>query len=403
MSNLYEEVNPIFNTAKTTLHQLVQAGVAEAVEFENALNELEPETSQYSADEKFYSSGPLESLNKLMLELRYNIANREIALAGNKNVLDLACGYTPRGKYLINNGYNYIGGDLPAVTKVMDRLNDMLMEGKGTYVATDVTNSASVLAAADKMEGPVTISSEGVMVYLDISEKQAMWRSIHDVLSKHGGVWVTTDFEVGLSFKAVAAAMMGERSMEVLRKDHQEFNRQSDATIKTVPVDEAERLLKENGLLVEKHPMWSPDLHLTQLDAYPDDMRKKITACLEKVYIWVVSLDEAASADTVSTTAKGLKITNSISDSSLNLTLIGRLDTISAPQLLELFQDMLKEHEITKITIFAGELEYISSAGLRVILQMIKHVGNDALTFEQPNELVLSILEQTGFADMLGL
>ena len=38
MSNLYEEVNPIFNTAKTTLHQLVQAGVAEAVEFENALN-----------------------------------------------------------------------------------------------------------------------------------------------------------------------------------------------------------------------------------------------------------------------------------------------------------------------------------------------------------------------------
>ncbi len=403
MSNLYEEVNPIFNTAKTTLHQLVQAGVAEAVEFENALNELEPETSQYSADEKFYSSGPLESLNKLMLELRYNIANREIALAGNKNVLDLACGYTPRGKYLINNGYNYIGGDLPAVTEVMDRLNDMLMEGKGTYVATDVTNSASVLAAADKMEGPVTISSEGVMVYLDISEKQAMWRSIHDVLAKHGGVWVTTDFEVGLSFKAVAAAMMGERSMEVLRKDHQEFNRQSDATIKTVPVDEAERLLKENGLLVEKHPMWSPDLHLTQLDAYPDDMRKKITACLEKVYIWVVSLDEAASADTVSTTAKGLKITNSISDSSLNLTLIGRLDTISAPQLLELFQDMLKEHEITKITIFAGELEYISSAGLRVILQMIKHVGNHALTFEQPNELVLSILEQTGFADMLGL
>ena len=45
MSNLYEEVNPVFNTAKMTLHSLVQAGVEGAAEFEKALLELEPEKS----------------------------------------------------------------------------------------------------------------------------------------------------------------------------------------------------------------------------------------------------------------------------------------------------------------------------------------------------------------------
>lgn len=59
MSNLYEEVNPVYNTAKTTLHQLVQAGVAEAAEFEKALLELEPEKGAFSADEKVFSEGHL--------------------------------------------------------------------------------------------------------------------------------------------------------------------------------------------------------------------------------------------------------------------------------------------------------------------------------------------------------
>ena len=403
MSNLYEEVNPVYNTAKTTLHQLVQAGVAEAAEFEKALLELEPEKGAFSADERVFSEGPLEDLNKLMLELRYHMANREIALAGGRNVLDLACGYTPRGRYLLDKGYRYVGGDLPAVAEVMDRLNEKLMNGRGTYLPVDVTNSSSVLAAADEMDGPVTVTSEGVMVYLTLPEKKAMWRSIRDVLVRHGGVWITTDFEVGVSFKVVASALLGDRFMDALRKNKKEFDRQSDASTRSLPLDEAERLLKEEGLVVEKHPFWSPDLHLTQVDAYPEETREKLIAGLKTVYIWVIRLDEGVKAEPRKTTMDGLEISHAIADGHLHLALRGRLDSISAPRLLELFQNMIDDQEIRRITVSAGELAYISSAGLRVILRMTKHVGQGNLTMEQPTELVLSILEQTGFSDVLGL
>ena len=402
-TNLYEEVNPVFNTAKTTLHQLSQAGVSEAAEFEKVLLELEPERSRFSADEKVFSEGPLEDLNKLILELRYHMANREIALAGCGNVLDLACGYTPRGRYLLDQGYRYVGGDLPAVVKVMALINEKLMNGRGTYLPVDVTNSSSVLAAADKLDGPVTITSEGVMMYLDQSEKKAMWQSIQRVLAKHGGVWITTDFEVGHAFIGVASAVFGSRFMEILQKNKDEFDRQSDASTKSLPMDKAEQLLKEEGFVVEKHPFWSPDLHLTQIDAYSEELREKIIAALKNIYIWVMRPGEGIRAESDQAAMDGLEITHTITDGNIRLALRGRLDSISAPQLLSLFQNVIDEQNIRAITISAGELAYISSAGLRVILRMVKHVGQGNLTLEQPTELVSSILEKTGLSDLLGL
>lgn len=403
MPNLYEEVNPVFNTAKMALHSLAQTGVAGAAEFENALLELEPEKSRFSPDEKVLSEKPIEAINKFILELRYHVANRETMLAGNKNVLDLACGYTPRGQYFLDKGYRYVGGDLPAVVEAMNQLNEKLMNGKGTYLPVDLTNGASVLAAADELDGPVTVNSEGVIVYLTLPEKKAMLRSIRDVLAKHGGVWVTTDFETTPSFLAVAKVMLGDKFMEVLLKDQGETDRQSDASTKSLPLDEAERLLKEEGLVVEKRPFWSPDLRLAQLDECSEEMREKLIAALKTLYVWVIRLDEGVKAEPQKTTMDGVEITQTIVEDHLRLTLRGRVDSISAPQLLELFQNVVDKQEICRITLSVGELEYISSAGLRVILRMTKHVGQGNLTLEQPTELVLSILEQTGFSDMLGL
>lgn len=403
MSNLYEEVNPVFNTAKMALHSLVQTGVEGAAEFEKALLELDPEKSRFSPDEKVLSAEPIDAINKFVLELRYRVINRETILAGNKNVLDLACGYTPRGQYLLDKGFRYVGGDLPAVAETMNQLSEKLMNGRGIYLPVDLTNGASVLAAADEMDGPVTVNSEGVIVYLTLPEKKTMLQSIRNVLAKHGGVWVTTDFETTPSFLAIAKVMLGDQFMKVLLKDQGEVDRQSDISTKSLPPDEAERLLKEVGLVVEKRPFWSPDLRLTQLDECSEEMREKLIAALKTINIWVIRLDEGIKTEPYKTAMDGLEIIHTIMDGNLRLVLRGRVDSISAPQLLELFQNVVDKQEIRTITVSAGELEYISSAGLRVILRMTKHVGQGNLMLEQPTELVLSILEQTGFSDMLGL
>ena len=76
----------------------------------------------------------------------------------------------------------------------------------------------------------------------------------------------------------------------------------------------------------------------------------------------------------------------------------GRLDTITAPELLEKFES-LKEG-VTTCTVNAKDLEYISSAGLRVMLMMYKAL-NGKLKMEQVNSAVREILEVTGFEQFL--
>ena len=82
----------------------------------------------------------------------------------------------------------------------------------------------------------------------------------------------------------------------------------------------------------------------------------------------------------------------------LNVNLIGRLDTITAPELDEFFTSNL--NDVSKLTINCEKLEYVSSAGLRVLLAVHKKIkGALKLTIVQP--AVMEVFEITGFADIL--
>ena len=79
---------------------------------------------------------------------------------------------------------------------------------------------------------------------------------------------------------------------------------------------------------------------------------------------------------------------------------VGRLDTITAPVLENTVNDIVG-HTKTLILDLKG-LEYISSAGLRVLLgahKKMKMVGSMKLVGVR--EEVMEILEMTGFADIL--
>lgn len=80
--------------------------------------------------------------------------------------------------------------------------------------------------------------------------------------------------------------------------------------------------------------------------------------------------------------------------------LAGRLDTTTAPAL---DKAIMSDMEGTKTLILDfGSLEYISSAGLRVLLSAQKRmqkIGSMKLT--NVCEEVMDVLEMTGFADIL--
>lgn len=84
-------------------------------------------------------------------------------------------------------------------------------------------------------------------------------------------------------------------------------------------------------------------------------------------------------------------------DGELTVTIDGRLDTLTAPE-LESF--LVSNYEGVEALIFdCDKLVYISSAGLRVLLTAHKRFKG-AMKLINVNELVMEIFEMTGFADI---
>ena len=95
-----------------------------------------------------------------------------------------------------------------------------------------------------------------------------------------------------------------------------------------------------------------------------------------------------------------LQIQNQKEGSRLTLALSGRLDTVTAPQLEETLQKEIAE---VKELVFDFEgLEYMSSAGLRILLSAQKIMNRQgSMTLKNVSPELMEILEITGFADIL--
>ncbi len=95
-----------------------------------------------------------------------------------------------------------------------------------------------------------------------------------------------------------------------------------------------------------------------------------------------------------------MNIRRSTGGSSLTLTLEGRLDTTTAPQLDAELKKSLPG--ITELILDFGALEYISSAGLRVLLSTQKVMNRQGtMVIRNVNETVMEVFEVTGFVDIL--
>ena len=87
---------------------------------------------------------------------------------------------------------------------------------------------------------------------------------------------------------------------------------------------------------------------------------------------------------------------------SLTVAIEGRLDTTTAPQLEAELKASLDG--ITDLTIDLSTLEYISSAGLRVLLSAQKIMNKQGkMKVTGANETVMEVFEVTGFSDILNI
>ena len=95
-----------------------------------------------------------------------------------------------------------------------------------------------------------------------------------------------------------------------------------------------------------------------------------------------------------------LNIEKNRKDSELTLVLTGRLDTTTAPELEGALNDALDG--VTALTWDMTALEYVSSAGLRVLLSAQKRMNKQGqMKLTHVSKAIMDIFEVTGFADIL--
>ena len=95
-----------------------------------------------------------------------------------------------------------------------------------------------------------------------------------------------------------------------------------------------------------------------------------------------------------------MTIEKTVAGTAVALKIIGRLDTTTAPELEATIDGCVAG--VQELVLDCSQLEYVSSAGLRVILKAQKLMnvqGNMKLT--HVNETIMEVFDITGFADIL--
>ena len=81
--------------------------------------------------------------------------------------------------------------------------------------------------------------------------------------------------------------------------------------------------------------------------------------------------------------------------------LSGRIDTGNAPEIEKNMKELAAAHPGAKVVFDAEDLEYISSAGLRVLLHARKN--NPEISIINVGDDVYEIFEVTGFSQMINI
>ena len=97
-----------------------------------------------------------------------------------------------------------------------------------------------------------------------------------------------------------------------------------------------------------------------------------------------------------------MNIQKALSGAALTVALEGRLDTTTAPKLEEKLRGSVDG--VSRLVFDLAKLEYISSAGLRVLLAMQKLMNQQGeMVLQNVNEAVMEVFEVTGFSDILSI
>ena len=405
--DLLERTNPIFNTARMTLYQLAATGHDDArdlVEWLNLTRKDTQDSKTVKADEDDLF------VNSIVMDVRYS-TNGKLAKESGFTVADLPCGFTPRALEFAKSGRKYVGMDLPAtINEVEPAIMSLLDEEQkklANFEGVDVTNYQSLKSAFDKIDGEVCITTEGLMMYLTDSEMDAMCENIKRILAEHGGYWITLDPEISFLYVLIVKAFYGDRTREIMWRSKYRIDDKSD--VKSVEnsitislrgdvqenMRNAIEYIASKGFKLERLPYADHVPEFRSLDNVDPEIAAHIKEGFKDVCIWKISVVESVEVDISDAVEESFNADASIDGDRIDMVLSGNLDTLSAPKLLANYEKIKENNIVHSVFIDCSKLQFVSSAGLRVLLIM-QNDCEGGIIMESCNETVIEDLSGTG-------
>ena len=415
--DILARINPIYKNEQEYLKHLASAGTDNALKLYGILefNELLGNPGEITPDLASLSSDPglspilIEKCIEIADETRFLMTNEMIRGYEATNVIEIPCGYTPRGLALANEGYKYIGLDLPVVISDIGPAIRSMSENyshRAIYKSMDATNFGSIEHALENVNGELTIVSEILLSYLTDAELISVCDNIYKLLSMKGGCWITMDIGCRDLFKNAFLSVSNEQGDRMYEELLKHFKSVSDIdmynnALYSNGMKGAEEFLRFRGFDIEKV---SVSEVFPKLDSVKDmpGVYDRLRSSYSKMEYWTLTANKRYGTRIIGKQTRGCKIDKKTGNGFLYLDISGRLDTMTAPELLAIYEEAANDSPLEKITIDCKNLEYISSAGLRVFLIMLKRLKNrSGMTVRNVSDAVMDIFTTAGFTDQI--
>lgn len=392
---IMKAVNPSYTTGKGCLMLLMAAGEPDAVKL-GAKIDLSELMGNSNKTENDPIQNEILGAYRVAHDARYAVWNRIAQESDCATIVDLPCGYLPHGLAVSRMGKEYYGLELPVVINEIKPAMEMVSNQKASihYAAVDATNYESLKQALTGVQGKICIITDGMLGFFNPSELKEVCTAIRRLLMEHGGSWYTSD--------AMSVELMTLAYEAVWQKDSQvvyaAVTRGSAAKAEidnsinpfiSWSYEERKKLMEEYGFHVRE---FSYSEKLPDLRTADADMMRRLRGTLTRMKEWELTVREESG---VSAKADEFSVKTWHEGETAWYEISGRVDTITAPELLKTFESGEK---CEKIIIDAKRMQYISSSGLRVLMIMRKSVkDNECLRVLNCSDEVKDIFEVTGF------
>ncbi|MBQ3445049.1 MAG: hypothetical protein IJG33_17595 [Selenomonadaceae bacterium] len=282
----------------------------------------------------------------ISLEARYYMWNVIAKETDCEIIVDLPCGYLPNCLKTARLKKKYYGLDLPIVA---DEISSIAFKHIANsekhlvqYHGVDATNYASMRTALKDVQGKICIITDGLLGYFNRYDLKAVCKNIHHLLREFGGCWYTSDSQFTELMAITYAVLTGGNKNDILEANNAGVNRlantdNSDHVFIAGTLEERRHFLEECGFSIKSFRYSDKLNSIPSLRDNPALMERIISA-YQEIEEWILTAEGTKSAE-----KQELELPFSqdlsLKDNVLSIRICGRLDTITAPKLLQKYEE----------------------------------------------------------------